>query len=251
MGATLRGFLEHLTLKSSRTQQEYGKILFAFSGECPNKISHIRPEHIERYLSGLNLSNKTKNLHLAAIRAFFNWVEVNYDISSPARKVGFLSCPPAEQRIVSHSEYHRLIKYNTGQIRDCIIFLANTGLRAAEFVNLSPESFSNDFVTVIGKGKKKRSIPLNPAVKEILPTLKLPKNKVALWRLCQKAAHNANVKPFGSHALRHYFATQLYNNGIELSKISRLLGHSSTVVTEKIYIHFSDNDLIGVTDVLR
>ena len=41
----------------------------------------------------------------------------------------------------------------------------------------------------------------------------------------------------GLHNLRHTFATQLFAKGVDTKTISVLLGHSSTSVTENIYIH--------------
>ena len=41
----------------------------------------------------------------------------------------------------------------------------------------------------------------------------------------------------GVHTLRHTFASMLFNNGCEIKIVSELLGHSSTKVTENIYIH--------------
>ena len=39
------------------------------------------------------------------------------------------------------------------------------------------------------------------------------------------------------HRLRHTFATRCYENGIPMKIISKYLGHSSVLITEKIYIH--------------
>jgi hypothetical protein len=50
----------------------------------------------------------------------------------------------------------------------------------------------------------------------------------------------ANVTP---HALRRTFATDLLNRGVRLEVISRVLGHSSTAVTERHYAHLGDERL--------
>lgn len=42
---------------------------------------------------------------------------------------------------------------------------------------------------------------------------------------------------FGIHSLRHTFATMLFRNGCQTKLVSKLLGHSDTAITEKIYIH--------------
>lgn len=68
--------------------------------------------------------------------------------------------------------------------------------------------------------------------------------------LCRRISKNASIIRFGSHALRHYFATQLIRKGVSIYKVSRLLGHSSVQTTESIYIHLLPLDLLGTTDVL-
>lgn len=40
------------------------------------------------------------------------------------------------------------------------------------------------------------------------------------------------------HVARHTFAVQSLNNGIQMTMVSQLLGHSSTEITEKVYAHF-------------
>ena len=40
------------------------------------------------------------------------------------------------------------------------------------------------------------------------------------------------------HDLRHTCATLLVLNGMSLLNVSRWLGHSSTAITEKYYLHF-------------
>ena len=44
-------------------------------------------------------------------------------------------------------------------------------------------------------------------------------------------------KTYGIHALRHTFASNLFNKGTDVKIVSKLLGHSSTSITCNIYIH--------------
>lgn len=47
----------------------------------------------------------------------------------------------------------------------------------------------------------------------------------------------AGIRRIGVHALRHTYATRLFEKGIDIKVISELLGHSSTEITYRIYIH--------------
>ena len=40
------------------------------------------------------------------------------------------------------------------------------------------------------------------------------------------------------HVCRHTFAVLSLNNGMEMTMVSQLLGHSATEITEKVYAHF-------------
>lgn len=53
------------------------------------------------------------------------------------------------------------------------------------------------------------------------------------------------------HVARHSFAVQTLNSGINMSVVSRLLGHSSTDVTEKVYAQFLPETLMMEVEKLN
>ena len=57
-----------------------------------------------------------------------------------------------------------------------------------------------------------------------------------LQRSWKRALENANIPYRKFHALRHTYATRLFENGTSILTVSRLLGHSSIKTTE-IYAH--------------
>jgi len=50
----------------------------------------------------------------------------------------------------------------------------------------------------------------------------------------------AKIRRVGVHALRHTYATRLFEKRVDIKVISELLGHSSTEITYKIYVHVID-----------
>jgi integrase len=66
-------------------------------------------------------------------------------------------------------------------------------------------------------------------------------------RAIQNAAGRIGMNGFehpdriGVHTLRHYVATRLLTNGIEMLVVSRILGHESIKTTVDIYGHLQDN----------
>lgn len=54
----------------------------------------------------------------------------------------------------------------------------------------------------------------------------------------------AGVEASGWHILRHTFATHLLLNGTEIIKVSRLLGHASIELTQRVYAHVLPSDCV-------
>lgn len=253
------GFLLHLCRFSPNTYIAYNSVLKRFVCCAPYHIRQITAEDIERFVlnSRAKYSASTRNFHLAVLQSWFAWLELNFDIRNVAKRVERLKALPPRQRILRKEEYDKVIAATSGHVRDCIQFLAMTGLRASEFLSLRPENISDGFLTIVGKGQKQRTIPLNDTAKEILKAnthLQFLKSRGRKWlfRLCYQAAKAAKIPKFSPHSLRHYFATELHvrhKRPIEL--VSKLLGHSSPVVTNQVYIHWQDEDLTGVTDCLK
>ncbi len=260
-------FLLHLSRFSPHTYDAYSLVLKRFVKFAPKYIRNITAENIERFVLNrkVDYSSSTRNFHLAVIQSLFSWLELNYDVRNVAKRVERLKTLPPRQRILSPEEYRKVIESTSGRVRDCIGFLAMTGLRESEFLSLQPSNISNDFLTIVGKGNKERVVPLNNTAKSILkanPHLEFSKSirrnrghtcgRKWLLQLCYQAAKAASIPRFSPHSLRHYFATQLHiTHGKPIELVSKLLGHSSVVVTPKCYIHWENKNLKGSTDVLE
>ena len=48
-----------------------------------------------------------------------------------------------------------------------------------------------------------------------------------------------------------FFAVHALNNGMSMSVVSRLLGHSSTDITERVYAHYMPDTLASEVDKLQ
>lgn len=56
-------------------------------------------------------------------------------------------------------------------------------------------------------------------------------------RLFKKILVNAGVKDRKFHAIRHTFATRALEAGVDIKTLSEILGHSSVMITLKVYAH--------------
>ena len=124
-------------------------------------------------------SNATVNRYFALIRAMFykaaDWGR--FDGVNPVRKVKFNReyreiHPLSQDDITKILDAARKVAANPQSplqvvICDMIIFALNTGLRKSEMLNLKWSSVHGDEITVIGKGKKVRTVPPNSAALKI------------------------------------------------------------------------------------
>jgi integrase len=138
-------------------------------------------------------------------------------------------------------------------------FILNTGLRRSEALGLRWADVGDDLLTITGKGGKTRLTPLNAEARAIVgqrsrvgPFVFNVPNRASpslLRSLTATISRDAGV-PFHLHLLRHYFATQLLRNGIDIVTISGILGHSATMTT-LLYTHSSAGQMRQAVDTLR
>lgn len=242
------------TKRADTTKKTYAVYLYEFA-KFMDYVLPISIEQIEYYIAQkAKLSKRSFNMAVCAIRAFYNWLELRgyANLAKPLRMTRVINY---DQRVLSRSEYDLICGLIIGDRLDVFKFLCNSGLRADEFLRLSELSFTNGFMRFVGKGGKIRSVPLNNTIAEIVgrrPHLEFFKSRNYFWlyRLCKAIARDCNVPVFTPHACRHYFATELHHRKVPIQTISKLLGHSTTRVTEMIYVHWNEEDLIGSTNVL-
>ena len=253
----VENFSRYCKRHTPRTQQHYAMVMARFIDSLPKsllRIQQIEPIHIQEYLYRLRDTgsiNRTLNAHLTAIKAFCRFYSARYKINNPAAEVKPLVEDPPDSRFLTPDEYDKIMQAAPPLAKDRLTFLAHTGLRATEFESLKPSSVSPDLtmLTVTGKGRKKRTIPLNKTAREILPRLS-PASPNALWLQCNRITKRIDIPQFGPHAFRHWFATQMILKGVPIAKVSKILGHSSIRTTERIYSHILPDDLANATDVL-
>lgn len=120
-----------------------------------------------------------------------------------------------------------------------------TGCRAQELINIKKREvdYLNGKIKVIGKGNKERYLLLNSnVILRIKKNLDLWKGKnkghflicdnrgeklypMFLDRLIKRYFKSSVVQQKSAHVIRHAMATHLYNRGVKIEDIQRLLGH--------------------------
>lgn len=245
-------------------------------------IKKIKLDDIHAFLSYLtntyNSKAATRARKASSIRVFFNYLcaKTNLIDVNPAQN---LETPKLDRRLpkyLSLEDSKKLLSTtanedNRNSERDyaIITLFLNCGMRLAELVgiNINDIDFSENKMTVIGKGNKERTIYLNKAcvqaVKDYLNVrpkegIKTDKfnSKKALFlserkeRISRRTvqyivdkeltAAGLDTKKYSTHKLRHTAATLMYQYGnVDIRALQEVLGHESISTTE-IYTHVAN-----------
>lgn len=220
---------------------------------------------------------KTVKRKIASIKAYYNYLEEEEIIEeNPFRKIKVkfkevITLP----RIIPREEIEQLLNYMYGclgkdsrimdryRLRDVAVvevFFA-TGARVYEISNIREDSINlhSGLVRIMGKGGRERYVQIgNSSILEILKKY-YAENETAikksgfffvnsrgdryteqsirlmLKKYTRLAGIDRNITP---HMFRHSFATYLIEDGVDVSCVQQILGHSS-IRTTQIYIHIA------------
>ena len=224
-----------------------------------------------------NYKQKTVKRKIASIKAYYNYLEETEIITeNPFRKIKVrfkenVTLP----KIIPREEIEQLLNYmykclNESTVssrkymfRDITIievFFA-TGARVYEISNIRKDSINlnTGLIRLMGKGGKERYVQISST--SVLSLLKkyYAENesvirqsgyffvnnrgnryteqsiRLMLKKYTEQAGIERNITP---HMFRHSFATYLIEEGVDVSCVQQILGHSS-IKTTQIYIHIA------------
>lgn len=246
-----------------------------FQWQCRNKIEVVKSTDIEDYfiyLRGKDYSPVTIRDKYAVLHACFSWLYSNGYIQENPIKMKKPPLPKTRARCFTQEEIETIMRYfivrdTFTKIRDytIICLLLATGMRRNELLNIT--ACNGDFITVVGKGAKMRSIPVSVSLKQVLREYVQAREKIAVCpflivtrdgtklttnglRAVFTRLHNAvggDKKRFSAHTFRHTFSTLFLERG-DLVTLQSILGHSS-LQTTAIYLHWSDTNIKRVNDI--
>ena len=266
---------EHAPKQSKNTQVSYNTSLNHLSPFfSETSLTAITPKMISRY-QVLRRKEKAKPASINSERAVLSiafslavksleWVEVN-----PVLKVGKLKENNQRDRWLSQDEERRLLDNSPEWLKDLIIIALNTGLRQAEQLSLEwqrVDLFRKTILIKETKNGKPKTLPLNRIALNILSQrskLKSIKNDyvfldangnkiiaIFLRKAFNRVTEKAGINNFRWHDLRHTFATKLAQRGVDLYKISKLLGHTDIKMTQR-YSHHCPDSLRDSVEILE
>jgi integrase len=277
LASTLCGYIEQmrLSLRPStmvRTEAILREFACWLAHNAPEvtAVAELRRSHIEGYklhlavrqsADGRTLSKTAIATHLGALRSCFERLTEWHGDDAPTRVLVFSGDLPRRDaplpRFLDDGASAKLLRAARADpdpfVRLCVEFLARTGLRKGEFLDLTVDSVVQIGAAYwlhvpVGKLRTDRYIPLHPQLKDLLdewlaarPTsLRSPYlfiergHRMTTGRVesaLAKAAAAAGIGHVSPHQLRHTLATQAINRGMSLEAIAALLGHRSMRMT--------------------
>ncbi len=224
------------------------------------------------------LKRSTQNYYLIALRALLSYFSSKDIISLPSDKIKLPKDIKKEKtiRFLNLEQIKKLLsvpnvkKENGLRDRAILEILYSTGLRVAELTSLNREQIKikpgtkEIEVGIIGKGSRPRTVYLSErAIKWLDKYLKLREDKEkalfinyrskkdssrrltarAIEKIIKKYAISVGLPITTTpHVMRHSFATDLLNQGVDLRAVQEFLGHKNITATQ-IYTHVTNKRL--------
>ncbi len=291
----LQRYLEHLRVErrlAPRSVQMVHDALLRLqqsAAEAKLPLREVQTLHVRRWAAQLRerpLAARSIAIHLSAWRGLYRWwgrngeVHVNPVEGVRAPKTGKpLPKALSVEQAVSLAAYMPTDGDPSLRARDhCMVeLLYGSGLRVAELVGLDLHGSdtaagwidaADASAQVLGKGSKRRSVPVGPAALAALRSWQQHRSQIAapgeaalfvsrrgsritasqvrsrLKALAQQAGLPTHVHP---HMLRHSFASHLLQSSGDLRAVQELLGHAN-ISTTQVYTRLDFQHLAKVYD---
>ena len=234
------------------------------AGTAPDKAD---ANLINRYLNEIavaNVSYQEINRHISALKFYYERIlQLDLEIMGIKRPRRPKSLP----KVMSMGEVSKILSALTNIKHLSMLYLAyGSGLRSGEILNLKVHDLhlENKHIWVRkGKGNKDRVVVLSQTsidlvvryFQETKPAYWLfegqikgkPYSAKSLSMVFKRALEKAGLtQNYTLHSLRHSFATHPYEQGVDILKIQRQLGHAD-LKTTLIYTHLSNQASSQIT----
>lgn len=289
-------YSQHTIKKYNTAYNNFNKYLQnTNTKEIPPEKATQTLEQYKKNLINKKLSNNTINQYIILLTNFFK-NQCHY----PIQNIEQIKTTKREPKYITIQQYHTIInhynqiiktepnqyKKDTAHIDKTITkIIFNTGLRIHEILNITIDDITNSShdknnnhqLRITGKGKKTRTIILQPEIyktlqnhiqKHTTPTQiylfennynhtkqHKPYTAYTIQRHFQKTANtidkqekidpqnkNSYTQNYKPHNLRHSFAIIKLQQGMKINTLQKALGHDN-ITTTQIYTAINDDEL--------
>ena len=230
----------------------------------PNKslqMQEVKREFVQGFADYLasNLHGNTANAYYSKFRSFIKRAITENIVASDT--LLDIEAPEKQETIVSFlttDEIARIAQSNLNpKVKTVFLFSCFCGMRYSDIKNLTWGNITEDFrlkfsqqktQTKNGKQTGVTYLPMNPQAIALLGERKADDYKVfsvPTQQACDKALKSIGTKlelkkTLHFHIARHSFGVILLESGVDIYKVSKLLGHKSVQTTIKHYANITD-----------
>lgn len=251
----LRGFSK----QTSKMYLFYNRKFLEYIKKSPEEITD---DDIKEFLAFKISDHSLSNASIALIKASLKF----FYTEMLGKNLSLIKTPKASKKlpvVLTRTEIKDLLNNTKNQKHKLLIeLLYSTGLRLSECINLKYSDMDlNDGIGWVrmGKGAKDRIFIISEMFKKDLLDymektgsegkgyiFSMNGRKMSprgIQHAIKVSAERAGIeKPVHVHTLRHSFATHLLENGVDIRKIQKLLGHSNLQTTQ-IYTQVSSEEI--------
>ena len=230
--------------------------LHKFEAWYSQDLADAQHDDFETYIfANRNWSENTQQTATATIRSFYGWAHREGLLGqNPARDLPAIQVHRRRPRIASETAIRHAIQCDDPADRTMVMLGAECGLRVSEIANLNLSDRDGEWLHIIGKGNKLRTLHISPELCAMLDMIEAttmrhrhyfpgrsgiyPMHPSTIWR------HITTVLDSNPHSLRRRAGTVVYrNSGHDIRLAQIFLGHSKSTTTED-YLDINDGDLL-------
>lgn len=262
-------YQDHLskTCNPSANQRYWGRLQW-FADKDAGRLS---PMEVDAYIAMRGVKPATMNRELALLRACLKAAERSRVIDRAPHIRSVVGAIP-KLRALSTAEVSKVVAAadkGCWQEQVYIRLALGTGARPEATISLKWEQVhkgegSIDYRVqsdLTPRMKRRAVVPINKMVSDALKLAASHrsgdyvihhdgKRYSSPRQMMRRIAKRAGVKDCSPHVLRHTVASILLAGGEDLLKVSRLLGHASSTITEQVYFQHPPSWLKTTTDKL-
>ena len=243
---------------SPKTLKNYREMLNMFAVRVDKPAGKITADDVREYIGYLTddrgLKDSSIQTHINTLRSFFGWLDTEDAIKkNPMRKIKSLKIDRVKaRRPLTGEQLERLRDgCKTYKEKALVEFLVSSGCRLSEAAGLRADAvdWQGRSVIVLGKGGKERTVYFSVRAKLMLQeylsqrkggealfassrapyeAMKPRAVEKALQKIGERAGESRRVHP---HLMRHTFASNALNAGMDITIIQHLLGHTDPKTT--------------------
>ena len=224
------------------------------------------------------ISVPTINKHMKQMSSFYQFLMVKgYAKSNPFYQLPSLSNSdsPYKDKVISDEQAKAIIKASDSfeiRTKTLIYLLMNIAPRIGEVsrIRVKDIDLDNNKIWIRSKGHNDqiaRYSNFNDKTKDLLIRLMVEYgldreylfvnykgeqlSEQSLRKMWYEVTEVANVENVTPHQVRHYVGSSLVEKGVELKKVSQILGHTGIKTTEMYYVRPKDNfnETLDVIDI--